>query len=155
MLHSEIPTETGSNATMDSGRNRRIWTGLHRCRLPGHHNPLRQNRHSNRQHAPHSNRRIDHRLPLVTIRANGKTAARGRGNKRSGRSWNGISMRANTVHSVRRISNVSSGPDKPGSGGSETSAARSLIMGSTVAAIAPLVDVLVAGSACVPLSGFL
>ena len=36
-------------------------------------------------------------------------------------------MRANMAHSVRRISNVSSGLDKPGSGGGETSTARSLV----------------------------
>lgn len=121
----------GSNVTMDSGLDRRIWTG----RLPGQHNPLRRDRHnnrqraprSNRQRAPYSNRRIDHRLMLVTIHVNGKTAARGQGNKRSGHSWSGITVRASMAHSARRILQVSSEADRADSGGAEASAARSLV----------------------------
>jgi len=113
----------GSNVTMDSGLDRKTWTG----RLPGQHNPLRRDHHNNRQRAPRSNRRIDHRLTLVTIHVNGKTAARGQGNKRSGRSWSGITVRASMAHSARRILQVSSEPDRADSGGAEASAARSLV----------------------------
>ena len=128
---NEMAAAAGSNVTMDSGLDRKIWTE----RLPGQHNPLRRDRHnnrqraprSNRQRAPYSNRRIDHRLMLVTIHVNGKTAARGQGNKRSGRSWSGITVRASMAHSARRILQVSSEPDKADSGGAEASAARSLV----------------------------
>jgi hypothetical protein len=52
----------------------------------------------------------------------------GQGNKRSGRSWSAITVRASMGHSARRIfQDSNSEADRADSGGGEASAARGLV----------------------------